>query len=386
MGNITETLGKNRCSSCGMCYSVCPKNCIDVIYNKKQGFYYPAVNEKLCINCGKCLSCCPSNYEKTESYVGNYQEILLAHSTDNRVRHEATSGGVVNSLVSYAVKNHILDVVLMVVKDDSSPIGSSAVGITIDNIERLSSSPRDFASRYVSVPVLKELKALKSKYKKIGVVGTPCQIRAVKSFDKSIFTFGITCSGVISYNATQQYKKIQKKEEAAMYYRGNGWPGYNSLCDKENCVDCKHLGSYFERMFSSQIFKSPACRECADHFAELADISFCDYWSAEELKNEKEGNTCVIVRTEAGKQLLENSLRSEKIELVQKLSEEQLINSQKSVLRAKKDSDKNAAEYRLFYRFIDFIFKHKIYKIFNKKIYNKFAWIHSKVIDKSINK
>ena len=139
-------------------------------------------------------------------------------------------------------------------------------------------------------------------------------------------------------------------------------------------------------MFSSQIFKSPACRECADHFAELADISFCDYWSAEELKSEKEGNTCVIVRTEAGKQLLENSLRSEKIELVQKLSEEQLINSQKSVLRAKKDSGKNATEYRLFYRFIDFIFKHKIYKIFNKKIYNKFAWIHSKVIDKSINK
>lgn len=47
MGNITETLGKNRCSSCGMCYSVCPKNCIDVIYDKKQGFYYPAVNAEL---------------------------------------------------------------------------------------------------------------------------------------------------------------------------------------------------------------------------------------------------------------------------------------------------------------------------------------------------
>lgn len=82
------------------------------------------------------------------------------------MRHEATSGGIVNSLVSFAIKNNILDVVLMVVKDDSSPIGSAAVGITIENIEKLSSLPRDFASRYVAVPVLKELKALKSKYKK----------------------------------------------------------------------------------------------------------------------------------------------------------------------------------------------------------------------------
>ena len=44
-------------------------------------------------------------------------------------------------------------------------------------------------------------------------------------------------------------------------------------------------------MFSSQIFKNPACRECHDHFAEYSDISFCDFWNEEERRKEKEGNS-----------------------------------------------------------------------------------------------
>lgn len=116
--------------------------------------------------------------------------------------------------------------------------------------------------------------------------------------DLDIFTIGVTCSGGMSYKATEQYKKLQNMPISKMFYRGDGWPGKNCLISSDgNKIEYVHNGSLFERMFSSQIFKNPGCRGCKDHFAEQAEISFCDFWNAEERKTESEGNSCVIIRS-----------------------------------------------------------------------------------------
>src|SRR5699024_4597837 len=120
---------------------------------------------------------------------------------------------------------------------------------------------------------MKEVKRMKSN----AVVGTSCQTTALKlmggTSDLNIFKIGITCSGGMSYKATTEYKRIQNQQFAKMFYRGDGWPGKNSLITTNGNIEYPHNGSLFERMFSSQIFKNPGCRACKDHFAENADIS-----------------------------------------------------------------------------------------------------------------
>lgn len=105
--NIEEVVRSRNCRSCGYCFSVCPANAINMAY--VDGFFRPEVNENQCVQCGKCVKCCPAENEFTETgLLGHYIKMQLAHSSDCKVRHNATSGGVINSLVRFLLRNRSL--------------------------------------------------------------------------------------------------------------------------------------------------------------------------------------------------------------------------------------------------------------------------------------
>ena len=177
--NIEKVVQDSKCRSCGSCFSVCPVKAIDMIY--ADGFFRPKVNASQCVQCGKCVKSCPVENEFTETgLLGPYKDLLLAHSTNYKVRHNATSGGVINSLIRFLLKEQIVDGVLMAGYDSTSEIETSPQLITLDKICNLEENTRDFSSRYVLTPVLTGLKSIHKEIKKLAVVGTPCQIQALK--------------------------------------------------------------------------------------------------------------------------------------------------------------------------------------------------------------
>lgn len=193
---------------------------------------------------------------------------------------------------------------------------------------------------------------------------------------------GITCSGGMSYKATTEYKRVRNLQSAKMFYRGDGWPGKNSLVTDEKCVSANHSGSLFERMFSSQIFKNTGCRYCKNHFAENADISFCDFWNKNEMASEQEGNSCVIVRTQRAHDLLQRMQDDNYIEIVRKLTEEEIEAGQMHVLKVKKGKPQRIRSYRVFMRMIDFVFCHGFYKLFGLKTYQRICHIYDRILAK----
>lgn len=379
MKHIGNVIQEKKCVACGLCSSSCPVSAISMNYDKKSGFILPDVDESLCIDCGKCSKNCAAKKNMLKSNL-EVREVFLAHSTSEEVQFWATSGGVINTLVSYTIKNKYFDAVILVAHDYESPIEAKAIVVTLENVEDLSNNPREFTSRYVVVPVLEIISQVKKQYDKVAIVGTPCQIRAVSNL--GVFTIGITCSGGISYKATEEYKRKMKAIEYSMYYRGKGWPGSNSLVNIDKSIDYHHTGSLFERMFSSQIFKNPACRYCTDHFADFADISFCDYWNSEEMKNEKMGNSCVIVRSIRGKEIISKLSLDNQIVIVQKLTMEEIEKTQKKILKVKKGKIRDSITYKIFMVICDFVFKTGAYRYFNIKIYDKFSWIYAIICDK----
>ena len=48
---------KKMCSGCGACAQICPKNCIQMHYDR-EGFIYPKGTPENCINCGLCEKVC----------------------------------------------------------------------------------------------------------------------------------------------------------------------------------------------------------------------------------------------------------------------------------------------------------------------------------------
>lgn len=195
-----------------------------------------------------------------------------------------------------------------------------------------------------------------------------------------IFTIGIACSGGMSCKATEEYKRVQKMRISKMYYRGDGWPGKNRLVNSESMVEQDHQLSLFERMFSSHIFKNPGCRYCTDQFAEDADVSFCDFWNREEMKKEYEGNSCVIIRSTRASRILSEMQEAEYIKVVQRLSEQEVVDTQWHVLLAKKGKMRDKLSYKIFSQACDFIRTKRIYKFFRMKEYALFCKIHGKIL------
>ena len=179
MGNIKSVIKDKRCMSCGACSSVCPVGAIDMVYMEQEGFYRPALDEEKCVQCGKCMKGCPAEHQEKSSLMGEFRELYLAHATDKNVRHWATSGGVINALVRYLLDKNIVEAVLMTGYCADSPVEAQPLLLTRDNASILMQNPRDFASRYVTVPVLEKMKEV-SHMTSIAVVGTSCQTTALK--------------------------------------------------------------------------------------------------------------------------------------------------------------------------------------------------------------
>ena len=187
----------------------------------------------------------------------------------------------------------------------------------------------------------------------------------------------------MSYKATEQYKKLQNMPISKMFYRGDGWPGKNCLISsEENKIEYVHNGSLFERMFSSQIFKNPGCRGCKDHFAEQAEISFCDFWNAEERKTESEGNSCVIIRSARADEYFNKMQELGFIKVVRSLNEKEVADTQMHVLKAKKGKLHSSVRYHVFTKTIDYIFAHNLYERFGIKEYNYFCKFYRKLCER----
>ena len=159
-------------------------------YNKNTGFFRPSISS-LCLDCGLCEQICPALGQRDSSLAGSYSGIFLAHSKDTYVRRAATSGGVINALVRYLIDSNAVDAVLMSKHDSKSPIETSPFVVTKENIKELSEEPREFASRYVTIPVLDHLQQVLMNFKRIAVVGTSCQMKALELMSNNCVGGGV---------------------------------------------------------------------------------------------------------------------------------------------------------------------------------------------------
>lgn len=373
--NVVEIIACDKCFKCGTCISVCPVKAIDTKYNNQKGFYDIEVDEIQCVFCGRCTDVCPAvnnNFNNYSDYIGPFLKLTLAYSANSHIRRMATSGGVVNSLIRFLLYNKYVDAAIVVTQKDDEPMNSQVVLINDPIV--LEKNPRDFASRYVSLPVCKYLGMLEPN-KKYVMVGTPCQIKGAKAYLsqlklKNVILFGIACSGGTSFKATQLVAEKQNNQHAFLrvYYRGEGWPGLNSFYysngNMETVINKPHLRSLFNNMFTSQVFKNKACRHCQDHFSEQSDISFFDFWNKDEVTNERVGKSAVLCRTSLGLNVFNDAIANGIITLGNEISLSDCLNSQKWVLVLKKRRPLvNSISLDMYYRVIDFIWNYKLYNV-----------------------
>ena len=344
--NVNYVVKKQLCLGCGACGVVNSANCIE--FNQSGAFNFPEASN--CIKCGLCLKVCPGlgfnkqqrNFEyKHESiYIGKYQSIFIAHSSDKKIRFSASSGGIVTQILLYLIGHHIVDKAIFVRRSDKNPIENDTV-IT-DSREEIING---MGSRYYPVsPCLKIKDVLNDKTnKKYVFVGKGCDIEGMEKLKemypnltkKIFFSTGIFCDHIPSRKALEEFLKIhgiEKKDIREISYRGRGWPGFATIkFDKKESFKIP-----YEIMWQSlkgYNFSNFRCSLCPDGMAELADISVGDPWiKKKEISGD--GDSLVICRTTKAEKIFKELIQ-EKLIYATTSNEQDVINSQKGIVSKK---------------------------------------------------
>ena len=320
---IEEVHEKGICQECGGCVSFCTSVDYDVIGFKKQYSPPEYINEDKCLECGICYYLCPQTRAADEELgksfnftdflltpIGYVEEIHSCQATDNEFLEHGTDGGVVNSIINYLIEKKLVDGAI--VAKIRAPFSREAMfadnkaglikasGTKLDISSQLGELQK-FCSYTRAIPELNHY-----KFKKLVVVGTPCQIYTVRCMqdlgvspsENIEICLGLFCYENFLFDRFQiekfekdfnikfdNIKKLNIKEDLIITLKDDG-AGERSMR-----IPFSHLSDYIR----------PACNVCNDFTNVYSDISFGGLASPDKY-------TTVIPRTDKGKEIFKKVL------------------------------------------------------------------------------
>jgi len=281
-GDIIDT---GVCTQCGACTAFCDKIVME------NGVPVLSGN---CENCGVCYAQCPRTIITEEGLIGNYIAAYTAQSKFKTINGQ--DGGVVTALLSYCMKENLIDAAVVTQKDTEHPWKPHPAYVTkIPDVKKASGS---VYCHSMTMPAL--VKAVEEGFRSIGFVGTPCNIDAVYKLQKSpsrlfnlmikvnVLRFGLFCMDSFTY------------EGIRTFIEGKG-------IDLSKVKKMEILGGFLHVHYDNSMtkfrvraldeYRSSSCHFCTDLTSENSDISFGGVGSPS-------GYTTVLTRSNIGDEII----------------------------------------------------------------------------------
>lgn len=311
MNEVIEIKEKKDCCGCNACYSICPKQCIEM-NDDKEGFKYPKINEEKCIKCNLCVKVCPMLNDIETKIESKFYACI---NNNEEIRMKSSSGGVFSLLADYVIEND--GYIYGVAFDKEFDVKHIEVKDK-ENLEKLR------GSKYVQSSIEDTYKLAKKRLDDGKIVlfsGVQCQIKGLNLFLKkryeNLITIEVICHGAPSPNVFKKYlKKLEvgnnKKIKKVIFRdKTTGWKTYSNKIEFEDSIIRKELGNknIYMQGFLGEIFLRESCYGCkAKEFKSCADITLGDYWGVEKIHpkiDDNKGVSLVITNTDMGEKCLE---------------------------------------------------------------------------------
>lgn len=324
---MIEIKNKKNCCGCSACYSICPKNCIEMKVDE-EGFLYPNVNKDLCIDCGLCEKVCPI-INKAEEKVFE-QEGYLIQNKDEKIRKESTSGGAFSAIAKYVLDRK--GVVFGVQYDDNLNVVHSYIENELDL--RLYRN-----SKYVQSKIgetFKQAKIFLDEGRWVCFSGTACQIEGLKKYLRKdynkLITVDVVCRAVPSPLLWKKYVEYQKSKYGNniknILFRDKSFYGYNHSqisIQLSNGEKVYHNGLESDPMLRAMflnICHRPSCYDSCVFKKQyrISDFTIWDCFVTNKFtKNlDDKGTTRVLIHTKKGIKIfndIKNKVNYERIDI-----------------------------------------------------------------------
>ncbi len=304
----------NSCCGCTACYSVCPCSAIKMSYDA-EGFAYPRVDTDKCVECGKCEQACPLLHPPR--LFEEYACTAVAQSRDLEVLDECSSGGFMDALCEYVIKQLGGYVSGVAFDGDFMP-----VHIICDSYEEAKALRNSKYAQSELGDTFIKIKKLLSERRYVLFIGTPCQVAGLKSFladdYENLLTADLVCRSVPSRELWRKYLDWQKERHRSGIKRiacRKKTYGYHSGTLEIEFENGKRYSQsnrtdYYMKSFHADICSRPSCYDCrfkTEH--RCSDFTVFDCWRPEAVANtaltdNDLGYSNVIAHTERAERIL----------------------------------------------------------------------------------
>jgi coenzyme F420 hydrogenase subunit beta len=349
MPTISKVVELGLCCGCGTCAGICPTEAIDM--RVLSGILQPKIDPEKCNLCGLCFKSCPGHSVDFESLsfsvsdqqpknfgVRSHLSCYVGHSTNGAIRYNSASGGIATQLLVYAFEKGLIDGALVTRMSKDNPMMPEAfIARTAEEVIAASKT------KYCPVAANTGLRQILEEKGRFAVVGLPCHIHGIRKAEqvlkvlrkRIVLRIGLLCSHMVRFEGVDllvDKLHVEKGSVRELTFRGEGWPGSMSVSLSDGSTRRLPLiGSWhaYWPVFSSFFFTPMRCTMCPDQAAELADVSLGDAWLP-EFKSEKSGESLMVIRTNAARDLFaaldrEGAIRMKEVE-ASKVVQSQFVN------------------------------------------------------------
>ena len=318
-----EIIQTGKCVYCGACGAFCA----NIQFDKEKEIPIEDGSCKEMNTCkdgyGLCYNLCPKTEiemiplslldkwvfgKKHDKILGHYLEIVSVKLTDKAREIIPAKAGPLTGLLWFAMENGLVDSSIITDKDDNFRPFPMIAQNSQDIIKGAGYKPSQG-------PLLSLLgDAINKESVDIAVVGTPCQIQALRklqnhpafdyeAYDLVSLTIGTFCFGTYYNQLLEMVFEEFGVKSSEIDKIDTDKDNFKMKIISDSTVKEIPLNYLYEKAIRK------ACFSCSDYTASFADLSIGKYGS-------KDGWNTLIVRTERGKQVYDLAIEQGFIEIV----------------------------------------------------------------------
>lgn len=294
----------DKCCACTVCIGICKEKALS-LQSLSDDKIKIKVNHTKCTKCGQCVKICPANKFQEEKlsdlYFDKALNFEIAFALDKKIRYNSSSGGCTRTIAFQALKAGLVDAVYTLDNSNESPSGTYYYSPESLNILQTVNSqyrPVNFGDK-----IGKDINTNKKL-----IIGTPCQIKAVKRFyqfknNLNVYYIALLCK----QQKNNQYLNFLKKQygivdKNSIFFRGSGWPGKTG--DNHTQILYSAVAGI---AFGKKLWTVNGCKYCGDCIGiDTADLTVADPWNLNEFQDDS-GKNLIFIWSEKGKTLMETS-------------------------------------------------------------------------------
>ncbi|MFW5804968.1 MAG: Coenzyme F420 hydrogenase/dehydrogenase, beta subunit C-terminal domain [Bacteroidales bacterium] len=336
---LSKVMRSELCSRCGTCVGLSGGK---VVFDNKEKKYLPKITGDIDDNLADRLwATCPgkdfdfpayrnhfyANPSHFHEYTGPYEKMFIGYATDEEVRRNSASGGLLSAVLIHLLDNKQIDGVVTLRMSKKKPwLTEPFIATTKAGIMEAAQS------KYIISSVNEILPQMEAFNGKLAFVGIPPQVQSIRKLQKMNdpvvrnikYIFGPFYGNTLYFSSVKSFLRSHGEKDHSkikkLYFRYGEWPGSMRVeMQSGNVLELKKFHANY--LIPFHVLKNSLY--CTDFTNEFTDISGGDAW-APVYEERGKGFSMIIARSKNGLQIIEDMVKSGTLS-VDPLSEEEAI-------------------------------------------------------------